>query len=88
MGNCKMLVKEILAGYAKRRRKELGLTQEQMAERLRISSREYGNLERGKYCFSGVALLFLLFMMEDEDIVMLLGELDRIIYLWEEQGLS
>ena len=38
-----------------------------MAERLRITSRAYGDLERGKYCFSAVALLFLLLMLSEDE---------------------
>ncbi|MFR7893919.1 MAG: helix-turn-helix domain-containing protein [Dysosmobacter sp.] len=35
------------------------LTQEAMAEQLRISSRAYSDLERGKYAASAPTLLFL-----------------------------
>ena len=41
----------------------LGWSQEQMSERLRITTRAYGDLERGRYCFSSSALLFLLELM-------------------------
>lgn len=44
-------------------RADLGWSQEQMSERLRITPRAYGDLERGRYCFSSSALLFLLELM-------------------------
>ena len=40
------------------------LTQEAMAEQLRISSRAYSDLERGKYAASAPTLLFLFSMLE------------------------
>ena len=57
--------------YAIRRRREL--TQEEMAERMRISCRAYGDLERGKYSFSTIALIFFLLMLEDEEVIELLA---------------
>ena len=45
--------------------KELySLRQEAMAEQLRISSRAYSDLERGKYAASAPTLLFLFSMLE------------------------
>lgn len=41
-------------------RQSLGLTQDQMAEKLRMSTRSYCDLERGKMGFSAVSLVFLL----------------------------
>ena len=52
-----------------------GLTQEQMAEKLRITGRAYSDLERGIYCFSAVALVFLLLMLEEGEIKELLSSL-------------
>lgn len=64
----KALAKEFLSEYVNTLRKVRNLTQEEMAEKLRISSRAYGDLERGKYCFSTIALLFLLLMLNDEEL--------------------
>lgn len=61
----KMLAKEFLAEYTDALRKLRSLTQDEMAERLRITSRAYGDLERGKYCFSAITLLFLLILLSD-----------------------
>ncbi len=70
----KMLVRKLLATYTSTLRKDRNLTQEKMAEQLRITSRAYGDLERGKYCFSAVALLFLLLMLKDDELKDLLEE--------------
>lgn len=67
MTRYKRFVREFLSEYTDTLRKLRGLTQEEMAERLRITSRAYGDLERGKYCFSAIALLFLLLMLSDEE---------------------
>ena len=67
MTRYKRFVREFLSEYTDALRKLRGLTQEEMAERLRITSRAYGDLERGKYCFSAIALLFLLLMLSDEE---------------------
>lgn len=63
----KMLTKEFLAEYTDNLRKLRNLTQDEMAERLRITSRAYGDLERGKYCFSAITLLFLMLMLSDDE---------------------
>ena len=46
-----------------------------MAERLRITGRAYSDLERGIYCFSAVAPVFLLLMLEEWEIKELLSPL-------------
>ena len=59
------LVKEILSEYTGSLRKRKQLTQEEMAEQLHITSRAYGDLERGKFSFSAVTLLFLMLIDDD-----------------------
>ena len=59
------LVKEILSEYTGSLRKRKQLTEEEMAEQLHITSRAYGDLERGKFCFSAVTLLFLMLIDDD-----------------------
>lgn len=49
-------------------RLRLGLTQEQMAERLRVSTRSYSDIEHGKSCCSGTTLMFLLLLAEESDL--------------------
>ena len=67
MKQYRALARNFLAEYVSALRKRRNLTQDEMAERLRITSRAYGDLERGKYCFSAVALLFLLLMLSEDE---------------------
>lgn len=76
----KMLAKEFLAEYTDTLRKLRNLTQDEMAERLRITSRAYGDLERGKYCFSTIALLFLLLMLNDDELKAFLERFRKRVY--------
>ena len=64
----KAMLRSFCAKYVSALRKRKGLTQEEMAEKLRITGRAYSDLERGIYCFSAVALVFLLLMMEESEI--------------------
>lgn len=68
------LARDFLAEYVNVLRKHRNLTQDEMAEHLRITSRAYSDLERGKYCFSAVALLFLLLMLSDDEAAGFLKE--------------
>ncbi len=54
-----------LRGY----RAQSGDTQEEMAEKLRVSPRSYIDLEYGKYSLSSVTLLFFLSHLTDREIV-------------------
>lgn len=68
MEKYKELLKELLSELTWEIRTERKLSQDVMAEMLRITTRAYGDLERGKYCFSAIALLFLfLFLLEVEE---------------------
>lgn len=64
----KQLIRDFFSEAASAMRRRRGMTQEEMAERLRISCRAYGDLERGKYSFSTVALIFFLLMMEENEV--------------------
>ena len=68
------VVRELGARELRMLRERMGQTQEEMAERLRITARAYSDLERGKYCASAATLLFLLAMLSAEDQQMLLGQ--------------
>ena len=65
MNPYKETLRKFFSEYVRTLRKCRGLTQEEMAEKLRISGRAYSDLERGIYCFSTVALVFLLLMLEE-----------------------
>ena len=58
------LLAELLSKELYSLRQQKSLTQEAIAEQLRISSRAYSDLERGKYAASAPTLLFLFSMLE------------------------
>lgn len=75
MEDYKKLIKEFQKETMAKKRKERKLTQEQMAEKLHITHRAYGDLERGKNCFSAVSLIFLLLQMDGEELREFMEEL-------------
>ena len=75
MNPYKEILRKFFSEYVGALRNRRGLTQEQMAEKLRITGRAYSVLERGIYCFSTVALVFLLLMLEEGEIKELLSSL-------------
>lgn len=79
MQSYKTTVKEFLSDYIFKLRKNRGLSQKQMAECLHITSRAYGDLERGKFCFSSTALLSLLLMLDRQEVYELIEELRQRI---------
>ena len=48
----KSTLRSFLSEFASSLRKSRGMTQEEMAEKLRTTGRAYSDLERGIYCFS------------------------------------
>ena len=78
MNPYKEILREFFSKYVSTLRKRRGLTQEEMAEKLRITGRAYSDLERGIYCFSAVALVVLLLMLEE-------GEIKEILSLLREE---
>ena len=58
------LFAELLSEELSSLRQQMALTQEAMAEQLRISSRAYSDLERGRYAASAPTLLFFFSMLE------------------------
>ena len=58
------LLAELLSRELSSLRRQKALTQEAMAELLRISSRAYSDLERGKYTASAPTLMFLFSMLD------------------------
>ena len=79
MKQYKPILRGNLAEYADTVRRTNHLTQEEMAERLRITSRAYGDLERGKYCFSTPALLFLLLLLNSDEVTQLLETVREVV---------
>lgn len=83
----KEALRSFFSGYVSALRRRRGLTQE-MAERLRITGRAYSDLERGIYCFSAVALVFLLLMLEEHEIKELLSSLREEIAKVEDREVA
>lgn len=79
------LLREYLSDYAFGMRLQLELSQETMAEQLRISYRAYGDLERGKFCFSALALMFLLLLMDEEERGRFFDEFKQRVFELEDQ---
>ena len=60
------LLSELLSAELSSLRQKMALTQEAMAEQLRISSRAYSDLERGRYAASAPTLMFLFSMLDTD----------------------
>ena len=60
-------------------RRQKALTQEAMVEKLRISSRAYSDLERGRYAASAPTLMFLFSMLDaDAQSALIRQFVDRV----------
>ena len=88
MNPYKETLRKFFSEYVSALRKRRGLTQEQMAEKLRITGRVYSDLERGIYCFSAVALVFLLLMLEEHELKELLSSLREEIAKVEDREVA
>lgn len=62
-------------------RRNLNLTQEQMATMLQMTPRSYSDIERGKSCLSAVSLVFLLYNLPS-------GECDQFIHTFVDSVLE
>ena len=90
MGYYKRLIRNFFSRSARDLRRKLRLSQEEMAERLHITSRAYSDLERGKYCLSATSLVFLLLLLDelnDQAVRDTLCALRRELCENEEDGL-
>jgi transcriptional regulator with XRE-family HTH domain len=72
-----LLLRVFLTEQIKSRRKALHLTQESMAEKLRISPRSYISLEQGKSGCSAATLTFFLLILFNEDLLQLFAAFRR-----------
>lgn len=63
----KTMLREFLSAYTEAFRKDRHLSQEQMAEKLRITPRAYSNLKCGRFCFSILPLLSLLLLLDSKE---------------------
>lgn len=74
-----LLLRAFLAEQIKGRRKALQVTQEAMAEKLRISPRSYISLERGKSGCSAATLMFFLLILPEDELPRLCAEFRRLV---------
>ncbi len=58
-------------------RKHLGLTQAAMSEKLHISERAYGELERGRSGLSAATLVHFLMLLSDEGKLQFLKKIEK-----------
>lgn len=75
----KPLLRSLLSEQMRRFRSQRRLTQEQMAERLRVAPRSYADLEHEKYTCSALTVFLFLTLLEDEDIIHLVRSLQKQI---------
>lgn len=64
----KKVIKAYLSKYVGDIRVKRGWTKKKMADQLRISFRSYSDLEKGIYCLSASSLLFLLLMLDKDEV--------------------
>ena len=79
MNTYKPAVKEFLKNYTSSIRVKLNLTQQQMAELLRITPRAYQYLESGTNGFSASSLILLLSLLSDEDRRMFFRDFQKVL---------
>ena len=84
----KSLLQKQFSLQVKALRQNRGLTQEEMSERLHITSRAYSDLERGCSCCSALALLFFLLMLKSDELEDFLNRLRKQIQLFEQKEVA
>ena len=75
MNDNKLVFQNYLRNNIHSYRKNHAISQEHMAEALRISPRSYIDQEHGKYGFSAMTLVYYIFLLNDEEILTFIGEL-------------
>ena len=80
------LIIDVLSQFVLALRKSQKLSQEKMAEKLRISIRAYSNLERGIFCFSSRTFLFLLLTLSENEQSNLLSALRNKITTFDRRA--
>ena len=88
MSGYKVLLQKQFSLQVKALRYNRNLTQEEMSERLHITSRAYSDLERGCSCCSALALLFFLLMLKSDELEDFLNRLRKQIQLFEQKEVA
>ena len=81
----KSLLQKQFSLQVKALRQNRGLSQEEMSERLHITSRAYSDLERGCSCCSALVLLFFLLMLKSDELEEFLNRLRKQIQAFEQK---
>lgn len=76
----KAALRKTISEFLQELTNERGISQEAMAEHLHISSRAYGDLERGKYLMSLLVWFNLIFYLEQEDTARLVSSIQACVY--------
>ena len=79
MRSYKLLLRVFLTERIKTHRKANHITQEGMAEQLRISPRSYNSLERGAYGCSASTLMFFLLVLSEPDVIQLRADFRDLV---------
>ena len=85
MNDYKLLLREQFSAQIKASRNVRKLTQEEMAEKLHITSRAYSDRERGRSCCSAIALLFFLLMLETDELKGFLAQMRKQFRIQEQK---
>ena len=85
MSGYKVLLQKQFSLQVKAPRHKRNLTQEEMSERLHITSRAYSDLERGCSCCSALVLLFFLLMLKSDELEEFLNRLRKQIQVFEQK---
>ena len=88
METLKLLLRNCFSEQVRTVRKNRRLTQEEMAEQLRITTRAYSDLERGRSCCSATVLLCFLLILESDELSAFLGQMRKQIYEQEQAEIA
>ena len=83
-----LLLRAFLSEQIKHRRKALHITQEAMAEKLRISPRSYISLEQGNYGCSAATLMFFLLILSEKEVLRLCEAFRRLVDEEDTHGVA
>lgn len=84
----RVLLREYLSDFIRDLRMNRKLTQQELAEELRITTRAYGDLERGKYCVSSISLLFLFYLLDPDDLRVVLEDFIKKVHIIENKEVT
>lgn len=81
-----LLLRKLFSIRLRQFRGEALLTQEQMAEHLCVAPRSYADLEKGKYCCSGLTVFFFLILLGDNEALRLIHAVEQQIKEADQHG--